>query len=138
MAIIKGKDGSVSIGGVNLGRVASFSLSIEADVLETTFMGQSVKRNDGSLKSWTASAEVHATTETQISSNNIINAQDLLGASTSPHNLTAGSEVSVSLTDGNTIWSGAAIVTSVSTDVNVADIVTVSLDLTGNGALTTA
>ena len=136
MAVIKGKDGSVSVNGVNLGRVANFSLSIEADVLETTYMGQNVKRNDGSLKSWSVSAEVHATAETTIDGGTILNAQDFLGASDNPHNLTAGSTVTLTLTDGTTTWTGSAIITSVSTEVSVAEIVTLSMDFTGNGALT--
>ena len=135
MAVIKGKDGTVSINTVNVGRVANFSLSIEADTLETTYMGQSSKRFDGSLKGWNASIEVHATAETTLDSASILNAQDFLGKNESPHNLTAGSSIAIVLSDGDTSYSGNAIVTSVSTDVGVAEIVTVSLDVTGNGAL---
>ena len=136
MAVIKGKDGTVSIGGVNVGRVSNFSLSIEADTLETTYMGQSSKRYDGSLKSWTASIEVHATAETTLDAASILNAQDFLGKNENPHNMTAGSTVACILSDGNTSYSGSGIITSISTDVGVADIVTISLDITGNGVLT--
>lgn len=136
MAVIKGKDGTVSIGGVNVGRVANFSLTIEADTLETTYMGQGSKRYDGSLKGWTASLEVHATAETSLDGASILNAQDFLGKNENPHNMTAGSAIAIVLSDGNTSYSGSAIITSVATDVAVAEIVTVSLDVTGNGALT--
>ena len=50
----------------------------------------------------------------------------------------SGSAVAVSLTDGTNgnTYGGSAIVTSVSVEVSSADLVTVSLDLTGTGELT--
>jgi len=53
MAVLKGKDGSISAGLNNLANITSFSINEEADTLETTAMGNAgYKTFVGSLKSW--------------------------------------------------------------------------------------
>ena len=121
MAILKGKDGTVSIGGAAQGEVSSWSVSVEADTLETTAMGTGGwKTFVGSLQSWSGTIEMFATTTTAMAG------------------FITGADVAVILVDtpstGNT-WTGTAVITSVSIDVSSADLVTLSLDLTGDGEL---
>jgi predicted secreted protein len=120
MAILKGKDGTVSIGGNSVGDVSSWSVSIETDTLETTAMGTAGwKTHVGSLQSWSGSVELYLADNATVST------------------YTAGTDAAVVLTDGTSgnTYTGTAIVTSVSVDVGVADLVTMTLDLTGDGAL---
>ncbi len=120
MAILKGKDGTVSIGGSSVGDVSSWSVSIETDTLETTAMGTAGwKTHVGSLQSWSGSVELYLADNASVSG------------------YTAGTDAAVVLTDGTSgnTYTGTAIVTSVSVDVGVADLVTMTLDLTGDGAL---
>ena len=125
MAVITGKDGSVAVGSegseVNVTKITSWSISIEADTLEFTNFGSGGwKENMGSLKSWSGSIEGFADT-----------------AQTAT--LAVGTTVSVVLVEGGTgsgTYTGDAIVTSKSVDAATADLVTVSFDFTGSGTLT--
>jgi len=121
MAILKGKDGTVSLeGGTASGVVQSWSASIETDTLETTSMGTAGwKTFEGSLQSWSGSVDMYFS-DTEVIAGYV-----------------DGSSIAVVLTDGTSgnTYTGNAIVTSVSVDVAVADLVTMTLDLTGTGAL---
>ena len=121
MAILKGKDGTVSLDGSAVtGVVQSWNVSIETDTLETTSMGTAGwKTFEGSLQSWTGTVEIYFS-DTQTIGGYI-----------------DGSAVAVVLTDGTSgnTYTGSAIITSASVEVSSADLVTVSLDLTGTGAL---
>ena len=121
MAVITGKDGSVSVGTTNVTQITSWSISIEADTLEYTNFGSGGwKENMGSLKSWSGSIEGFA---------------DTAQAAT----IAVGTEVDITLVEGGTgssTYTGAAIVTSKSVDASTAELVTVSFDFTGSGALT--
>jgi len=121
MAILKGKDGTVSLDGTPAsGVVQSWSASIETDTLETTSMGTAGwKTFEGSLQSWSGSVDMYFADDDGIAG------------------YVDGSSITVVLTDGTSgnTYSGNAIVTSVSVDVAVADLVTMTLDLTGTGQL---
>lgn len=121
MAVITGKDGSVSVDAVNVSTVSSWSVSIEADTLEyTSFDSGGWKDMMGSLKSWSGSIEGFADT-TQTAS------------------IAVGDEVTLVLVEGGTgskTYTGSAIVTSKSVDASTAELVTVSFDFTGSGILT--
>lgn len=121
MAILKGKDGTVSLAGSAVsGVVQSWSASIETDTLETTSMGTNGwKTFEGSLQSWNGSVDLYFS-----------DGQSIAG-------YIDGASVAVVLTDGTdgNTYTGNAIVTSISVDVAVADLVTMSIDLTGTGAL---
>ena len=121
MAVITGKDGSVSVDSTNVTLITSWSISIEADTLEFTNFGSGGwKENMGSLKSWSGSIEGFA---------------DTAQAAT----LAVGSTVTVVLVEGgtgSTTYTGDAIVTSKSVDAATADLVTVSFDITGSGTMT--
>jgi len=121
MAILKGKDGTVSLDGSAVtGVVQSWNVSIETDTLETTSMGTAGwKTFEGSLQSWTGTVELY-----------FADTQAIAG-------YIDGSAVAVVLTDGTSgnTYTGSAVITSTAVDVSVADLVTMSLDLTGSGEL---
>ena len=121
MAILKGKDGTVSLdGSAATGVVQSWSASIETDTLETTSMGTGGwKTFEGSLQSWSGSVDMYFADD-----------QGIVG-------YVDGASIAVVLTDGTSgnTYTGNAIVTSASIDVAVADLVTMTLDLTGTGEL---
>ena len=121
MAILKGKDGTVSLDGSAVtGVVQSWNVSIETDTLETTSMGTAGwKTFEGSLQSWTGTVEIYFS-DTQTIGGYI-----------------DGSAVAVVLTDGTSgnTYTGSAVITSTAVDVSVEDLVTMSLDLTGSGEL---
>ena len=120
MAVITGKDGSVSVDAVNVSTVSSWSVSIEADTLEyTSFDSGGWKDMMGSLKSWSGSIEGFADTAQTAS-------------------IVVGDEVTLVLVEGGTgskTYTGSAIVTSKSVDASTAELVTVSFDFTGSGIL---
>ena len=121
MAILKGKDGTVSLDGSAVtGVVQSWNVSIETDTLETTSMGTAGwKTFEGSLQSWTGTVEIYFS-DTQTIGGYI-----------------DGGAVVVVLTDGTSgnTYTGSAVITSTAVEVSVADLVTMSLDLTGSGEL---
>jgi predicted secreted protein len=124
MAVITGKDGSVAVGSagseVNVSQVTSWSISIEADTLEfTNFDSAGWKENKGSLKSWSGSLEGFADT-----------------AQTATLDL--GSTVSVVLVEGGSgskTYTGEAVITSKNVSSSTAELVTLSIDITGTGEL---
>lgn len=126
MAVIKGKDGTVSAGGSNVANVTSWSCTQEADVLETSAMGTGgAKTYVGSMTSWSGTVECFLDTAAQHSA------------------LTVGDLVTITLdTDGTgsagSVYSGDVIITSAATTVGAADIVTVSFDYQGTSTLTIA
>jgi len=122
MAVLKGKDGSISAGLNNLANITSFSINEEADTLETTAMSNAgYKTFVGSLKSWSGTVEaVFDDTDSAVAVGSAIT-------------------LTVVVDDGSSNqvqYSGSCIVTSRSVEVGVADLVTVSFDVTGTGALT--
>jgi len=122
MAVLKGKDGSISAGLNNLANITSFTINEEADTLETTAMGNAgYKTFVGSLKSWSGTVEaVFDDTDSAVAVGSAIT-------------------LTVVVDDGSSNqvqYSGSCIVTSRSVEVGVADLVTVSFDVTGTGALT--
>tara|TARA_B100001093_G_C26780725_1_gene994490 strand:+ start:244 stop:624 length:381 start_codon:yes stop_codon:yes gene_type:complete len=122
MAVLKGKDGSISAGLNNLANITSFTINEEADTLETTAMGNAgYKTFVGSLKSWSGTVEaVFDDTDTAI---------QVGGAITLTVLVDDGSSAQVQ-------YSGDCIVTSRSVEVGVADLVGVTFEVTGTGALT--
>ena len=122
MAVLKGKDGSISAGLNNLANITSFSINEEADTLETTAMGNAgYKTFVGSLKSWSGTVEaVFDDTDSAV----------VVGSAIT---------LTVVVDDGSSNqvqYSGSCIVTSRSVEVAVADLVGVTFEVTGSGALT--
>jgi len=122
MAVLKGKDGSISAGLNNLANITSFTINEEADTLETTAMGNAgYKTFVGSLKSWSGTVEaVFDDTDSAVAVGSAIT-------------------LTVVVDDGSSNqvqYSGSCIVTSRSVEVAVADLVGVTFEVTGSGALT--
>ena len=122
MAVLKGKDGSISAGLNNLANITSFSINEEADTLETTAMGNAgYKTFVGSLKSWSGTVEaVFDDTDSAV----------VVGSAIT---------LTVVVDDGSSNqvqYSGSCIVTSRSVEVAVANLVGVTFEVTGSGALT--
>jgi hypothetical protein len=137
MAILKGKDGTVKLanvlqdGSAGTSLVSSWNVSIETDTLETTAMGTGGwKTFEGSLQSWTGTVELlFSDDDDSISYDTEAGTPDTTG-------YINGAAVAVILTDGGgNTYTGSAIVTSATVDVSPADLVTLTLDLTGTGAL---
>lgn len=59
MAILTGNNGAVSIDGVNVAQVRSFSLEMTRDTIENTVMGQDVRVFVGGLSSFSGSADIY-------------------------------------------------------------------------------
>ena len=127
MAILKGKDGTVSLANASVtGVVQSWNVSIETDTLETTSMGTAGwKTFEGSLQSWTGTVEIYYSDTNDYLHNEAGDTDSYI----------SGATVAVSLSDGTNTYVGSAVVTSAAVDVSVADLVTMSLDLTGSGEL---
>ena len=121
MAVITGKDGSVSVDSTNVSLITSWSVTIEADTLEfTNFDSAGWKENKGSLKSWTGSIEGFADTAQSAT-------------------IAVGSTVTLVLTEGGSgsaTYTGDAVVTSKNVESATAELVSVSFDFTGTGTLT--
>ena len=134
MAVITGKDGNVAIqtdaSGENPGvtwenvlQITSWSISIEADTLEfTSFDSGGWKENKGSLLSWSGSIEGFADSSSANPLNDIV----------------AGETIWVQLDEGGAgsgRYYGKAVVTSKNVSSSTAELVSVSLDVTGTGEL---
>jgi hypothetical protein len=121
MAVITGKDGSVSVDATNVSLITSWSITIEADTLEfTSFDSAGWKENKGSLKSWSGSLEGFADTA-QTATVNVGDTVDII--------LVEGGA-------GSKTYTGEAVVTAKNVDASTAELVTVSFDVTGTGSLT--
>jgi len=127
MATHVGKDGAVYVGSSAVAEIRDWSLEQTSEVVADTTMGDSWVSNKATLKSWTASFNAYW------------DETDTAGQGS----LTVGSEITLNLypegnTQGDTYWSGAAIITSVSNSASFDGLVEASFSVTGNGALTTS
>jgi len=124
MAVIKGQTGTVSLatsGTVNIANITSWSLSQEADTIETAVMGATNHKGyQGGMTSWSGSIEC------------------LLDTVDSQHDdIVVGNDYELTLfsgTGGKT-YTGAVVVTSMSSGGSVSDVVSVSFDFQGRAAL---
>jgi predicted secreted protein len=127
MAATAGKGGKLVIGAADGVNIASWSLSLDADMLETTALGDDWKEFLAGLNGWTVSVEAHfdkADTTGQIAIQNAI---------------LAGTSLSVKLyVDDTNYYSGTVYVSNQSINDSVSDLVTASYSLQGSGALSYA
>lgn len=105
-----GREGSVSISGLTVGTVVSWSYEESVDELEATAMGDDSKVYLGGLRDGSGSVdfrldEANATQEA---------IQDIL---------IAGTSVTLSASTGNQSFSGSVVVTSLSINANYNDVV---------------
>lgn len=127
MAVHHGKNGKVKLGANVVASVTRWSLNQSVPVADTTAMGDTATTHIPGIPSWTARVEGNydpADTNGQVA-------------------LTIGASVSLKLysdgdASGKKYWTGTATVSGISREVPMGDRVTFSIDLTGNGALTSA
>jgi len=125
MAVHKGSEGTVKVGSNAIAEIRSYSIEETGDTLETSTMGDTARTYVPSLTSWSGSVDVYWD-ETD---------------STGQGALTVGAEVTLNVypegdTSGDTYYTGAAIVTSVSKTASFDGLVEASVGVQGTGALT--
>tara|TARA_R110000822_G_scaffold228380_2_gene360810 strand:+ start:305 stop:694 length:390 start_codon:yes stop_codon:yes gene_type:complete len=125
MACYAGKDGALSVAGVNIAMLTSWTVTQSAETLECAFMGSTWKEFKAGLLSWEGSADANFTDDT---------------ATQAANEVTVGTEVAVvfyPVDAGTMSFTGTAIVTSIDNNASLGDVQTVSLSFTGTGALVT-
>ena len=125
MACYAGKDGALSVAGVNIAMLTSWTVTQSAETLECAFMGSTWKEFKAGLLSWEGSADANFTDDT---------------ATQAANEVVVGTEVAVvfyPVDAGTMSFTGTAIVTSIDNNASLGDVQTVSLSFTGTGALVT-
>ena len=125
MAVHKGSEGTVKVGANAVAEIRSYSIEETSDTLETTSMGDSARTYTPNLTSWSGSVDVYW------------DETDTTGQGA----LTAGAEITLNVypegdTTGDTYYTGAAIVTSVTTNASFDGLIEASVSVQGTGALT--
>ena len=122
---IAGKDGKVMIGINAVADIKSWSLDISHDMLEDTAMGDSSKTFISGLLESSATADGTWVISTDTNGQTALQTAFL-----------AGTSVSIKLhVDTTHYYSGTAYISSLSVENDVADLVTVSLEFQGSGAI---
>lgn len=124
---IAGKNGKVIIGDETNKVIGlkSWSLELSLDTLETTALGDDWKKYITGLKEWTASCEGDYEVTTKNSTQETLQTAFLNGTS-----------VTLKMyVDDNNYYTGEAIINSLSVEDPVDDVVSISLEFTGNGVL---
>lgn len=125
---IAGKNGKVIIGSgtTKVVGIKNWSLELSLETLETTSLGDDWKNYISGLKEWSASAEGDFEVITDTTGQKLLSDAYL-----------AGSTVEVKLfVDATNYFTGTAYINSLSIEDPVDDVVTISIEFTGNGALT--
>ena len=125
---IAGKNGKVIIGTgtTKVVGIKNWSLELSLETLETTSLGDDWKNYISGLKEWSASAEGDFEVITDTTGQKLLSDAYL-----------AGSTVEVKLfVDATNYFTGTAYINSLSIEDPVDDVVTISIEFTGNGALT--
>jgi hypothetical protein len=125
MAIHKGSEGTVKVGANDILEIRSYSIEETADTLEDTVMGDSARTYLPSLTSWSGSVDV------------FWNETDTTGQGA----LTIGAVATLNFylegdTNGDTYYTGSAIVTGISRSASFDGLVEASISVQGTGALT--
>jgi predicted secreted protein len=125
---IAGKNGKVVVGAASNTKVVgikNWSLELSLETLETTALGDDWKKYITGLKEWTASSEGDYEVPT-----------DTVGQKALQTAYLNGSTVSVKLyVDGSNYYTGEAYISSLSIEDPVDDVVSISIEFTGTGAL---
>lgn len=124
---IAGKNGKVIIGDETNKVIGlkSWNLELSLDTLETTALGDDWKKYITGLKEWTASCEGDYEVITKDSTQETLQTAFLNGTS-----------VTLKLyVDDKNYYTGEAIINSLSVEDPVDDVVSISLEFTGNGVL---
>ncbi len=125
---IAGKNGKVVIGGTTdttVVAIKSWSLELSIDTLETTALGDSWKKNIPGLKEWSASSEGDYSVTS-----------DTTGQKALQDAYLAGTSVTLKLyVDDTNYYTGTAYINSLSIEDPVDDLVSISIEFTGNDSL---
>lgn len=125
---IAGKGGKLAIGAsdpIKVVGIKSWSLDLSLDTLETTELGSDWKTYISGLKEWTASCDGDYDVQTVDSIQNTLQEAYL-----------NGTEVEASFfVDDTHSYAGKAIISSLSVEDPVDDVVNISIEFTGNGAV---
>ncbi len=123
---IAGKKGKICLADDKILGIKNWSLELSIDSLETTALGDEWKNFIPGLKEWSASSEGdYGVTEATSKQ------EDLQTA------FLEGTDVTIKLyVDETSYYTGKAIITSLSIEDPVDDVVSISIDFTGNGELT--
>tara|TARA_R100001510_G_C7570140_1_gene146836 strand:- start:96 stop:491 length:396 start_codon:yes stop_codon:yes gene_type:complete len=125
MAVFHGSGGSLAIGGTAVAQVQEWSVTQNAEMVETTSLGQSARTYSKGLESFEGSCEV------------IVSDDDDTGYTNFNQQLKAGTALSVEFfQDNNDKLSGSVLVSSVETTLSFDDIARYSVTFTGTGGLT--
>ena len=126
---VAGKNGKVVIGEASTKKVVgikNWSLELSLDTLETTALGDDWKNYITGLKEWSASSE--GDYEVPVDADGQQALQDAF---------LNGTTVTVKLyVDGTNYYQGEAYINSLSIEDPVDDVVSISIEFTGTGALT--
>lgn len=126
---VAGKNGKVVIGEASTKKVVgikNWSLELSLDTLETTALGDDWKNYITGLKEWSASSE--GDYEVPVDADGQQALQDAF---------LNGTTVTVKLyVDGTNYYKGEAFINSLSIEDSVDDVVSISIEFTGTGALT--
>ena len=126
---VAGKTGKVVIGDASTQKVVgikNWSLELSLDTLETTALGDDWKNYITGLKEWSASSE--GDYEVPVDADGQQALQDAF---------LNGTTVTVKLyVDGTNYYKGEAFINSLSIEDPVDDVVSISIEFTGTGALT--
>lgn len=125
---IAGKNGKVVLGSSSSDKVVgikNWSLELSLDTLETTALGDDWKKYITGLKEWTASSEGDYGVPT-----------DTAGQQALQTAFLNGDVVTLKLyVDDKNYYTGEAFISSLSIEDPVDDVVSISIEFTGNGAL---
>jgi len=124
MVCYVGKDGIFKVGAATVGQVTNFSIDETAEIIDCTAMGDTYRGKIASYSNWSGTAEVNWD-------------PDDAGQTA----VVVGTEITVNLypegdVTGDVEFTGSAIVTGKSVTAVYDGLVTASITLDGNGALT--
>jgi len=127
MANHKGSEGTVRLGTVAIAEIKSWELSVNAEVIEDTEIGDAAKTFQAGNYGWTGSVSCHW------------DETDTNGQVT----LTPGASVTLNMhpegaTSGDIYYSGTALVTGITRRAGINTMVEVEFSFQGSGALSTA
>lgn len=125
---VAGKNGKVVLGTADkkIVGIKNWSLELSLDTLETTSLGDDWKNYITGLKEWTASSEGDYVVPTDTDGQAALQAAFL-----------GGEQVTVKLfVDTENYYTGTAFISSLSIEDPVDDVVSISIEFTGSGALT--
>jgi len=130
MATYQGCEGSLSIGGVDLVELKSYSIDYTINTIDTSTMGTCTRKYAPSIKEWSGSADIFY---------NVADTQEVVDALTDAD---AGTDVAMvaymtqTPTTGDPKISGNIIVTGFSINASIDGLVEASISFQGDGALT--